>query len=120
MEKGVRNKVLDTVETCRFGPSFVLVSLCEGIERLRVICPESRYFNLRLFDWSRPDGLALEGMTDAQVSAVRLFEPYFDARWNDAVVYFAAGRCYEFDQSDTSNAQLAANMMAMFEKLALT
>jgi len=120
MEKGVRGKVQDSVETYRFSPAFVLTSLCEGVERLRVICPESRYFNLRLFDWVRPDGVALDGMTDEQIAAVRAFEPYFDARWNEAVVYFGAARCYELDQSDTANVQLAANMMAMFEKLALT
>lgn len=120
MEKRVRMIVGDRFETYRFSPGFVLTALCEGVERLRDIRPESRYFNLALFDWARPAGLSVESTSDADAAAAQAFEPYFDAKWNDAVVSYAASRCYESDQGDTANAQLAAEQMSKFEKLAMS
>ena len=120
MEKRVRFIVGDSNEPYRFEAGFVITSLCEGIERLRGLRPESRYFGLRLFNWVRPSALKIEGMTDAETITVRAFEPYFDPKWNDAVANFSASRCYEYDQSDTLNTQLAADHMAKFEKLAMS
>ena len=120
MEKRVRVIVGDRFKTYRFSSGLILTALCEGVERLRGIRPESRYFNLALFDWARPSGLSAEDSSDSDVAAAQAFEPYFDAKWNPAVESFAAARCYEYDQSDTANAQLAAEHMAKFEKLAMS
>ena len=102
------------------GVSGVLVEAQAALERLRDIRPESRYFNLALFDWARPAGLSVESTSDADATAAQAFEPYFDAKWNDAVVSYAASRCYESDQGDTANANLAAEQMSKFEKLAMS
>ena len=42
METRVRYIVGDHHEPYRFGAGFVLTALCEGVERLREIRPESR------------------------------------------------------------------------------
>ena len=122
----VRDIVSDgDVMSFRFSPGFILCALCEGVERLRAIRHESRYFGLRVFDWRRPDVLAGAGITsgddgldDTARSAARAFVPYIDARWNDAVVHYAAARVYECDETDTANAALAGSHMAQFVAIA--
>ena len=120
METRARDIVADCDEPYRFDAGFVLTALCEGIERLRSIRPESRYFGLSLYEWVRPTGVAETGMTVAQIATARAVVPYFDARWNEAIPHFAAAKIYEADETDTANAQLSADNMAKFEKLALT
>ena len=120
IEMRVRYIVGDHHEPYRFGAGFVLTALCEGVERLREIRPESRYFGLAFFDWARPDGLEIEDMEEAAVAAVRAHELYTDPKWNAALCAFAAARCYEHDQTDTANAALAADQMSKFERLAVT
>ena len=127
METRVREVVADVGDTPRFSAGFVMLALCEGIERLRSVRPESRYFGLRLFDWRRPAGLAdstgitsdNDGLDESARAQARAFVPYVDERWNGALVHFAAARLYECDSTDTANAALAEGHMAKFGALAM-
>ena len=120
MEMRVRYIIGDHHKRYRFESGFVLTALCEGVERLREIRPESRYFGVSLFDWERPTGMTPKDMEDEDVAAAQATELYTNPKWNAALCAFAASRCYEHDQSDTANAALAADHMAKFERLAVT
>ena len=122
LENTVREIVQDVPAPQRFSAGYILSMLCEAIESLRSKRSDARYFNLRIFDWKRPAALRdwrgtsiNDGLTPEQVEELRGFVPYIDARFNRALVYYAASKVFTCDATDTANLGLAASNMALYE-----
>jgi len=113
----VRVDLIDTdTASYRWSNSVILTALTQGITRLNKVRPESRYYSMRLADNAFP---ITDDLNTAYVEATALaFTVLIDERWHEAIVYFAIGKCLSIDSSDLSNAQLAADAIAKFERLA--
>lgn len=113
MEQDVRSAILDTESSAyRFQSEYILNSIYKGVQLLFQIRPESRYNGVNLV--SRE----ISRVTAETVTAVRASTLPIDPRWKDALIYFAIGKCYEVDSSDTVNAQLANDSFTKFNNLA--
>ena len=117
--KLVRVNLIDTDATAyRWSNSIILTALTQGIARLNKVRPESRYYAMRLADNAFP---ITDDTHTSYVEATALaFVVTVDARWHEALVYFARAKCLEIDSSDLANAQLASDAYAKFEGLAMT
>jgi hypothetical protein len=96
----------------RFDSEFILNSIYSGVRLLFSIRPESRYNGVRLVSFSIPV------VTAATLSTEQAKTLPLDPRWTDALIYFAAAKCYEIDSSDTANASLADSYFSKFNNLA--
>jgi hypothetical protein len=107
LERQVRVALNDT-EDVRWSPSAVLAALVDAVRRLNSVRPESRYFQLALYQHEFPS-TGGEGFDEA---AARAFVLLVDPRWEQALVYYAQARCLETDSADMANQQLAADFFA--------
>lgn len=113
METDVRDGLMDTEsQAYRFSSEFILNAIYSGVRLLFSIRPESRYNGIRLIS------LDLPVVTAATVEAEQVKVLPIDPRWKDALVYFAKGKCFEIDSSDTANAALATDCFSKFNNLA--
>lgn len=127
LEARVRDITGDKDEDYRFSVGFVMVSICEAIERLRNLRPATCYHGSRYFKWTRPPELAgftgnsfRDGLTPEQRAALRSFVPYIDSRFNEAIVFFAAAKSFACDEVDTHNAEMEIKLMGQFNGVAMT
>ena len=97
----VRRLVRDTNASLYHHADEVVISaLVDGVEALRSANHEARYVNGACTDIEWP----------STAVALAAFDPLVQRKWRLGVCYFAAGRLFETDTTDTVNAQLAAEM----------
>ena len=97
----VRRLVRDTDADLRHhADETILCALVDGVEALRSANHEARYVGGTLIDIAWPDSTL----------DLPSFDPGIVRKWRLGVCYFAAGRLFETDTTDTVNAQLAAEM----------
>jgi len=97
----VRRLVRDTdADLHHHADGTILSALVDGVEALRSANHEARYVNGVLTDLEWP----------ADAAGFASFDPLVRRKWRLGVCYFAAGRIFETDTTDTVNAQLSAEM----------
>jgi len=130
IERQVRaNHLLDTVATAyRWSAKAVLVFIYDAIDELcATMNPWARYDQTTgdlLTERNVPTAKALADMDDsdvfleAMVDAVRASVIPVDDRWEQCLIHLAASKCFSIDDSDTANAQKAADLYAKAERYA--
>ena len=103
-------------EAYRWGDLMLLRFLYEGIQKLNMIRPESRYNGMTLVDFSEPD---LSGSDNEESNQMLIEEEMakdfpVNSRWKDAIVHYICARAFQLDESDTMNAQRYSEHMSMF------
>lgn len=119
IEMKVREFVKDTHEGAyRYAPWLIVGAIFDGLRVLRMIRPETRYEGIRVVrqDWP----YITMASNKADIDAAREMPWPVDPRWEQAVRYFAAARCFETDAADTVNAARAAECQKTFTALAAT
>ena len=97
----VRRLVRDTTaDLHHYEDGVILRAVVDGVEAMRSQRPEARYVGNDIVDIVYP-------ATDQALAALDAKVP---RRWMLGVCYFAAGRIFETDTTDTVNAQLSAEM----------
>ena len=99
-----RELLFDTFEDYRWDTKTLTRFLFEGIQKLHMIRPESRYSGTTLVDFSMPENY--EGSLSEEFP--------IDYRWKDAIVHYICARAYQIDNNDTMNAQKYSEHMSLF------
>ena len=95
---GVRTKLADIVQVCRFSPAEVSESLTVALKRAKQVRPSLRFANM--VPINAADDVDFAGSVSATVREE--LDPYFEA-----LVLLAAARMLANDNSDTMNGSVA-------------
>ena len=100
----VRRILSDTVEPYRWDNSVLRSNLQMAVKRLNCRVPTTRYVGDELFDY-----IELPVTIDGAIPINDIYE--------EPLVYYVASLCYNVDDPDTSNAELANTYLAKAERL---
>ena len=101
VEEKARRILLDTEAEYRWSSKEMRDALQEGVYALNAVRPETRYVNGKLFDVIELPA------SDTEVLTIK-------NRYEEALVYFVAYKCYLNDSTDTVNAELAEMYLGKF------
>jgi hypothetical protein len=101
IEKKARRLLQDTVEEYRWTSEEIRDALAEAVRTLNAVRPETRYV-----DGALTDGVELPASDDEKID--------IHDRYEEALVYYVVHKCYLDDDSDTTNATLAADYLSKF------
>ncbi len=101
IEKKARRILQDTIEEYRWTSEEIHDALEEAVCTLNAVRPETRYV-----DGLLTDGTKLPAFNDEKID--------IHDRYEEALVYYVVHKCYLDDDSDTTNATLAADYLSKF------
>lgn len=101
IENKARRILQDTVEEYRWTSEEIRDCLAEAVRTLNAVRPETRYV-----DGALTDGVEVPASDSAAID--------IEDRFEEALVYYVVHKCYLNDDSDTVNAQLAADYLSKF------
>lgn len=123
-----RNHLFDTDSSAyRWTPQTVLVFIYDAIDELCMAFNPWARFDQDTGDllspFNVPSAKAISDMEagatlDAAVSVARELVIPVDDRFEQAIIHLAACKCFSIDDSDTANAQKAADLYAKAERYA--
>lgn len=114
VEEQARLILLDTEESAyRFEPKEIYQAIAQGVERIRRTKPVSRYVDMLL-----GANVEFEHTIQSQPnpSTFRDKDIRMERRWLEAVVYYVVHKMYLKDDPDTTNANLAAQYLKLFNE----
>ena len=103
-------------EAYRWSNLMLLRYLYEGIQKLHMIRPESRYDGVSLVEYSEPDLTTSGDESSDNLKAEEILSMDFplNPRWKDAIVHYICAMAFQIDNSDTMNAQRYSEHIGMF------
>lgn len=115
--QSAREILFDTYpEAYRWGDLMLLRFLYEGIQKLNMIRPESRYIGMDVVEIDIPDLIEAgdESEIKAQIEVAMGTDFPINSRWKDAIVHYICARAFQLDESDTMNASRYSEHMGLF------
>lgn len=116
VETKVREYLLDTEEGAyRYAPWLIISAIYDGIRVLHQVRPDTRYDGLKLVRREYP--YVTSTTDDNTIREIRANHFPVDVRWEQAIRYYAASKCFEVDSADTVNITRANECKALFTTL---
>ena len=115
--QSAREILFDTYhEAYRWNNLMLLRFLYEGIQKLNMIRPESRYIGMDIVDIDIPDLVEAGDESEIRLKETTALDKDFpiNIRWKDAIVHYICARAFQLDESDTMNASRYSEHMGLF------